>query len=126
MKPELLEGEVLCDKCNGTGSAPIKDYMLRCPKCLGTGKLDWVENARGGKLKPKDTSFFIDSSAFTSFSNTVEFDTENIKINGKSLKDYIKDVMAKDLADKIDKMITEQLFEKYSSVFGTQMKKENV
>jgi hypothetical protein len=127
MKPELLEGELLCDKCNGTGSAPVKDYMLRCPKCLGTGKLDWIENARGGKVAPiSPSSFFIDSSSFTSFSNTIEFDTENIKVKGKSLKDYITDVMASQLAEKIDKMIYEQLSEKYGSVLGTQMKKENV
>lgn len=111
---ELLEGEVLCDKCEGDN--------FSCQKCHGTGKLDWVENARGGK-RPTG-NIFIDSSAM--YSSTLSMDPKNVQIGDKSLDDYIKDVLAKDLAERIDRMLLEQLTGKIESVFGTQFKKESV
>ncbi len=55
MNCELKEGEVICDKCNGSGVIrtteqrgkhfyPIKTF---CEKCHGDGKLDWIENVTG-------------------------------------------------------------------------------
>ena len=48
MKP-LKEGETICPECNGKGEYPvvnekgiIRGYNI-CEKCLGHGKLDWVE-----------------------------------------------------------------------------------
>jgi hypothetical protein len=41
----LTPGEVVCDRCNGN------DYF--CEKCLGEGKLDWIENVVG---KPRTNS----------------------------------------------------------------------
>ena len=53
MKLEL--GEVICPKCEGGGSYPKKfakledPYYNRCIKCLGSGKLDWIEMCMGKK-----------------------------------------------------------------------------
>lgn len=63
---KLEEGEVFCPKCNGGGSYPYKFVKLedpkycRCNKCLGTGKLDWIEVCMGKrdhwvKINPYDT-----------------------------------------------------------------------
>ncbi len=45
-----------CYKCCGAGEVLRKNDHYgtdMCPKCFGVGKLDWVENARGGKRKTK-------------------------------------------------------------------------
>ncbi len=47
---DLEEGEVICPKCNGSGSEPkIHDRIVagKCSKCFGKGKLDWIENIVG-------------------------------------------------------------------------------
>ena len=46
MKLPLKEGESYCTNCDGTGRVVSGD---RCQKCLGTGKLDWVEKVVGKK-----------------------------------------------------------------------------
>jgi hypothetical protein len=51
----LLENEYLCEPCNGWGrvmneDGEIRTIYVQCPRCLGEGKLDWVENVVG-KLK---------------------------------------------------------------------------
>jgi len=48
MKLELEEGEIKCPKCKGKGY--IKDprgFKTACVKCLGCGKIDWIENVVG-------------------------------------------------------------------------------
>mgnify|MGYP002628953280 CR=1 FL=1 len=58
---EIEPGEVICDKCNGTGET-IRLFMFNysgmnehgerkdmCPKCKGDGKLDWIDNVLGKK-----------------------------------------------------------------------------
>ena len=45
---KLKEDEVICPDCNGKGSVPASsmtgvEYKEKCEKCLGSGKLDWVE-----------------------------------------------------------------------------------
>ena len=55
---KINPGEIICDKCNGTGLVddPPKSFSItghipgdkyRCQKCKGTGKLDWIENIVG-------------------------------------------------------------------------------
>lgn len=48
---ELKEGELTCDKCNGTGCIPSKDnpheIASLCSKCQGAGIVDWIENIVG-------------------------------------------------------------------------------
>lgn len=61
---KLNPGEVKCKNCNGYGSLnpylkkkSSKSYSLigiKCPKCLGTGKLDWIENVVGKKIDLSD------------------------------------------------------------------------
>ena len=52
--------EVICDKCGGVGSVIVKyNYYkhnhtrAKCPKCKGTGKLDWIERIIGRKACEK-------------------------------------------------------------------------
>jgi len=55
-------GEVICDECDGKGEVQYQidecqSTEVRCPKCFGDGKLDWVENAMG-KKKESEPIFF--------------------------------------------------------------------
>ena len=40
-------GKVVCSKCGGVGQFRLKDVRGICVKCLGEGKLDWIENVVG-------------------------------------------------------------------------------
>ncbi len=47
---DLKEGEVICNKCSGTGEIHGRrriDASLTCSKCWGVGKLDWIDNVMG-------------------------------------------------------------------------------
>ncbi len=50
----LKEGEYFCKKCNGSGDVPRSNATHRknliCSKCLGEGKLDWIEKAVGKRI----------------------------------------------------------------------------
>jgi hypothetical protein len=53
MEP-LKEGETICPECNGTGkNGPGKrlGIIIACRKCLGTGKLDWLERIFGKNIR---------------------------------------------------------------------------
>lgn len=60
---KLKPGEVKCEKCKGTGynlkapdnNIPRYQKLPPCPKCHGSGKLDWIENVVG--KKPKNDIF---------------------------------------------------------------------
>jgi len=51
----LKEGYVYCKECNGTGKTKFRKIILlhgwittnKCPRCDGTGQLDWIENIMG-------------------------------------------------------------------------------
>lgn len=56
---DLKEGEIICDKCKGTGSTKIQRNstmsgpyhpVMMCLKCLGEGKLDWIENITRARM----------------------------------------------------------------------------
>jgi len=55
----LNEGERSCPKCQGAGTLVTRRrgrsrvISLVCNKCLGYGKLDWVEDATGRIAKKK-------------------------------------------------------------------------
>jgi hypothetical protein len=122
----LNEGEMICDKCEGTGEGDSN--WVKCKKCLGKGKVDWVENAMGAK-PTKDPHFItIDSSSMvgTYSANLSLSSGKDMKIGELTLDEYIKDVMAKKMADEIDKILLEQLTNpnsKFEHMF--KMMKEN-
>jgi RecJ-like exonuclease len=88
----LKEGEVICDKCNGTG---VWKKVHPCYKCLGKGKLDWVTNVMGGRRKPLVAHWGTSSASSLSDSN---------KINDKFIKE-----MAREMVKKIDEEILQSL-----------------
>jgi len=64
---EIKPSEIVCDKCNGVGNlTKIIEYEIRgmihrvpgiieyelCPKCNGSGKLDWIEQIVGKHRNP--------------------------------------------------------------------------
>lgn len=72
-KLTLDEGEVECDRCEGTGSTKhhnlrtISDnLMTMCPKCFGIGKLDWIEVVVGKKGLSSSTTASTGSSVSSS------------------------------------------------------------
>ena len=102
--PELKEGEVLCDKCEG-GALPTNKELSQhthgnqmiqetCPKCLGTGKLDWIEAAMGGKPTPESITFSEMPSHNHTFSQEYE---------------AVFSEMRRELSEAIDKEILEEL-----------------
>jgi len=55
LKLDPEKGEIVCEKCDGKGTRRAKDgisLMEFCPKCGGTGKLDWVEVVTGKRKDP--------------------------------------------------------------------------
>ncbi len=55
MPPKLKDHEMICSKCDGQG---YDEALIKCPKCLGDGKLDWVENVVGKNSKPENPMNF--------------------------------------------------------------------
>ena len=49
--------KVVCDKCEGKGIVE-KGYL--CSKCLGIGKLDWIENVVGKSFNKSFIYFDFD------------------------------------------------------------------
>jgi rubredoxin len=47
---KLSPGEIICDKCDGTGY-DFRPNKYLCPKCHGVGKLDWIEVVVGKETK---------------------------------------------------------------------------
>ena len=56
----LNEGEEFCSKCHGEGvliskrtwiTPSKKARFLICKKCMGDGKVDWVEKATGKRIR---------------------------------------------------------------------------
>lgn len=47
---KLEKGEVVCSNCNGTGNHQDNNKFT-CQTCYGSGKLDWLENVVGKKIK---------------------------------------------------------------------------
>ncbi len=84
----LKDGEVVCDRCGGNNG-------WWCPKCFGSGKLDWVENIVG-KIGP----------VFHVHFDAVHFDA----ISCKSVD--FPQAWRKEVADGIAKEIDKQILER--------------
>lgn len=85
-------GEIICPECKGQTATEQGMYWLRCPKCQGTGKLDWCQQAVGVAPK-KDNNMF-----FTRWDSTAVMSHHHV------FNDFF-DKAAKQLADEIDKEI---------------------
>ncbi len=48
---KLEKGEVICSNCNGSGNHQ-DNSKFTCQTCCGSGKLDWLENIVGKRIKP--------------------------------------------------------------------------
>ena len=96
----IEDGELICDKCDGTGGISINDQLAKtCPKCHGTKKVDWIQNAMGEQA-PK---------YFTATWGKDNITTSELYINDTPLDKYILDIMAKKIAKEVDKQILEKI-----------------
>jgi hypothetical protein len=64
----LEDGEIICDKCEGTGVVSPEIFFTICPKCQGEKKLDWISAITG--VKPKSITSGGCSSSGASMSST--------------------------------------------------------
>lgn len=50
--------EFVCDECHGTGKVRSLNsrytLTIKCPKCKGIGKLDWIEYITGEHYETKN------------------------------------------------------------------------
>ena len=68
---KLEDGEIICSKCNGNCflfGRTIDEMAITCPKCQGSGKVDWITNAMG--TPKKDLLHFTGVTYNTSVSST--------------------------------------------------------
>jgi hypothetical protein len=87
MEP-LKEGEIICPECKGKGEFPVltRKRIIRwydaCEKCLGHGKLDWIEMIVGKsswRIRPGVFTREVDlSSLVPSFEQSIKEMRESI------------------------------------------------
>jgi len=93
---DLNPGDVICEKCNGTGFEKNPDiWQGPCDVCRGSGKLDWIE-AVVGKAQPKPNHI-------TATFDLSKFDT------GMSFSDPIIKAMVENMAKQIDEDILKSI-----------------
>jgi hypothetical protein len=91
---KLKEGEELCNRCIGAGFLEKEgEYCISCPKCLGRGKLDWVEQIVGAKELSVDFSQFVSTC-------TKLYDDES-ELYTKAFVDMIIEKFESDLENKL-------------------------
>lgn len=63
---DIIEGYVRCNKCDGYGKINIGIFKEgdMCPKCIGAGQLDWLDNAKGQRTL---RGYFSDSSPWADY-----------------------------------------------------------
>jgi len=94
---ELKEGEVICNKCNGTGF----DGFFLCPKCQGEKKLDWISYITG---TPKD-----DNKEALNINGNIIYNTSSLEISPVTCKIDIDNII---LENENDSMTAREYFEK--------------
>lgn len=109
---KLKEGELVCDKCEGKGGNAYnhpsddltKPEWVRCQKCQGTGKVDWIENIVGKKPPEMFGSSSTSGSSGGTFAK-MQSDVDN----AFNIPQHIIDSAAQRLAGEIDKEILETI-----------------
>jgi hypothetical protein len=72
--PSLKEGEILCPVCNGRMCIETKEGAIgTCHRCLGKGKLDWVQAAM--KKEYFRATFSVESFQLTATKPILPFST---------------------------------------------------
>lgn len=85
-KVSLLEHEVHCYLCKGTGRKKFNRHNL-CPKCDGYGTMDWIDNITGRIRKKKLTRWgenhtFIGEGVVEAMTKQLAEDIDNRIIKG--------------------------------------------
>lgn len=79
---KLKPGELKCEKCNGIGwyliPSTISGY-IECSRCLGSGKLNWIENIVG-KTRESRINEYLEEMRDSISDQMIE---EFLKIKGK-------------------------------------------
>ena len=105
--PEVDEslGEILCDECDGRGCGTPKGkekLSVRCWKCQGDGKVDWVSHITG---KPQKPMFgFHSTSSFVGPAGIIGSNSSSHGIHDDALN-----AISKSLAEKIDEEILDNI-----------------
>jgi hypothetical protein len=113
--PEIIlkEGEVICDKCNGDGYdsdiSPTSFFKLKCEKCQGKKKVDWISNITGIKQEPLTIAGSTSSLRSSYLTNSKIHLDGDVMVGDKPLNEYVRDIAAKELSDKIDGEILRSL-----------------
>jgi len=103
-KIQLKEGEVVCDKCYGTCHEPNSDdnddlCTEICGRCLGHGKLDWIENIVGKIREKRKLSSDWTISSSTDIKTIFSYDIQK----------EIIETLAKEIAKEVDEEILREL-----------------
>jgi DnaJ-class molecular chaperone len=101
MKESLESGEILCPKCNGTGAVDGNFHSPApvCDRCWGAGKLDWIDLIMG---KPNPHRTLKGNWTIKTYKDIKAF-------HSIDLEDEMVSILAKELAEEIDKEIMEKL-----------------
>ena len=83
-------------------------YKDVCPKCQGTGKLDWIENVLGKKPQFHGTSSSSSGPSISSNSLCATWNIDGLPLQGTS---GISDEIIKQAADHLAKKIDDEMLE---------------
>ena len=107
---DLLPGEMICDKCNGTrwldGTGKKSDWQYTCDKCWGAGKVDWISHIMGAP-NPFPRTLKGDW--------TLEMEKDLVAMHDVNLRDDIMKSLGEELANKIDQEIMGELSRLYGN-----------
>jgi hypothetical protein len=103
--PTLNGGDIICPKCEGHGFVDHQyneEWETQCDKCWGAGKLDWIERIMG-KAPPRPRTL--------KGNWTIEMEKDLVSLHHYDLDDEILAAMGREIADKVDEEIMENIVE---------------